>query len=349
MENLIFSLDATIPIFLVMVLGMFLRKLGLLEEKVNSALNRLVFKVFLPVLLFNDLSQQDFASAWNGKFVLFCALVTLASIALAALMSRLVCHSRPERGEFIHVSYRSSAAILGMAFIQNIYGEGNTGMAPLMILGSVPLYNAFAVLVLLLTAEDKEEEKGAGADAERERTAGTGGNEADSPQHGGRRKRSGHPLLARTLKGIVTNPIIIGIAVGLIWSVLAIPQPQIMQSTLHYIGQLATPLGLLAMGASFEFRKAKGELKPSIAAAFNKLILFCGLFLPLAVRLGFRGQEIVALLVMMGSATTVTSYIMARNMGHEGTLTSNTVMITTLGCSVTLTFWLWLVKTLGVI
>ena len=145
MDNLIFSLNATVPIFLLMVLGLFFRKLNWIDEEFATKMNAFVFRVPLPVMLFADLAKVDFKSAWNGKFVLFCFIATLLSIILVALFS-LLWKDKTIQGEFIQASYRSSAAILGIAFIQNIYG--NAGMAPVMIIGSVPLYNIMAVVVL---------------------------------------------------------------------------------------------------------------------------------------------------------------------------------------------------------
>ncbi len=105
----------------------------------------------------------------------------------------------------------------------------------------------------------------------------------------------------------------------------------------------------MAMGATFDFKKAAGRLGPSVTAAVVKLVGFCALFLPLAVLLGFREEKLVAILVMLGSATTVTSYVMARSMGHEGVLSASTVMLTTLLSGFTLTFWLWLLRSLALI
>ena len=152
-----------------------------------------------------------------------------------------------------------------------------------------------------------------------------------------------------TLKGIVTNPIIIGIAVGLLWSLLCIPQPKVFQTIVSNIAGLATPLGLMSMGATFEFKKAIGDIKPALVAAFIKLFALAAIFLPIAVALGFAGEQIVAILVMLGSATTVSCYIMAKSMGHEGTLSSNVIMLTTFGCSFSLTLWLFVLRSLGVI
>ena len=237
MENLIFSLNATIPVFLLMVLGLALRKIGWIDEVFASKMNKFVFRVPLPVLLFQDLATVDFYEMWDGRFVLFCFAVTFLGIVIAGLLS-LLLKNRRIQGEFIQASYRSSAALLGIAFIQNIYGSA--GIAPLMIIGSVPLYNIMAVAVLSFF----------------------------SPE----RKKLDGGTVKKTLKGIVTNPIIIGILIGMIWSLLRLPLPEIAAKTVSSIGATATPLGLMAMGASFDFRKALGQKGPALAASFLKLI-----------------------------------------------------------------------------
>ena len=314
MENLIFSLNATIPVFLLMVLGLALRKIGWIDEVFASKMNKFVFRVPLPVLLFQDLATVDFYEMWDGRFVLFCFAVTFLGIVIAGLLS-LLLKNRRIQGEFIQASYRSSAALLGIAFIQNIYGSA--GIAPLMIIGSVPLYNIMAVAVLSFF----------------------------SPE----RKKLDGGTVKKTLKGIVTNPIIIGILIGMIWSLLRLPLPEIAAKTVSSIGATATPLGLMAMGASFDFRKALGQKGPALAASFLKLIGFCAVFLPIAAAMGFRQEKLVAILIMLGSATTVSCYVMAKNMGHEGTLTSSAVMLTTLGSAFTVTAWLYILKSLGLI
>lgn len=115
------------------------------------------------------------------------------------------------------------------------------------------------------------------------------------------------------------------------------------------MGVLATPLGLMAMGASFCPERAKGDVPAALAASVIKLVLLVAAFMPLAVWAGFRDQQLVALLVMLGSASTVSCFVMAKNMGHEGTLTSTVVMMTTFGCAATLTLWLWLLKSLALV
>ena len=314
MDNLVFSLNATVPIFLMMVLGLFFNKIGWMDEEFANKMNKFVFRIPLPVLLFGDLAVVDIKEAWDTKFVIFCFIITLISITIAIGISCLL-KDRSIQGEFIQGAYRSSAALLGIAFIQNIYG--NSGQAPLMIIGSVPLYNIMAVVVLSFF----------------------------KPGQNGMDKA----LLKKTLIGIITNPIIIGIVAGLIWSALRIPMPLILNKAVSSIGAVATPMGLMAMGAAFDFKKAMGKVKPAVTAAFIKLIGFVAIFLPLAAYLGFRREELIAILVMLGSATTVSSFVMAKNMGHEGVLSSSVVMLTTLFSAFTLTGWLYLLKSLSLI
>ena len=314
MENLIFSLNATVPVFLMMVIGLVLRRVGLFSEEFAAKVNKFVFQIPMPFLVFADLATVDFAEAWDTKFVLFCFFVTVASIAIAAGVSCL-WKDKSIQGEFIQAAYRSSAALLGIAFITNIYG--NAGMAPLMMIGSVPLYNVMAVVVLSFFRP--------------------GHNHLDKI------------LLRDTARGVATNPIILGILAGLLWSALRIPMPHILKKTVTSIGNIASPLGLMAMGATFDIRKAFGKAKPAAVAAGIKLVGFAALFLPLAVWMGFRNEELVAILIMLTSATTVSAYVMARNMGHEGVLTSSVVMLTTMFSAFTITFWIWLLRSLGLI
>ena len=227
----------------------------------------------------------------------------------------LLVKDRTIRGEFTQAAFRSNTAILGIAFIQNIYGS--SGIAPLMLICSVPFYNVFAVLVLSFMKPNRE--------------------------------KLGKDLMAQTLKGIVTNPIILGVAVGLVWSLLSLPRPEILMKSVHNLGVLATPLGLMAMGASFQGSKALAKIRPALGCTLIRLVGISAAALPLAAMLGFRDQQLVAILVMTGSSSAVSCFIMAKNMGHEGVLTSSVVMMTTLGSAFTLTAWLYVLRMAGLV
>ena len=314
LANLLFCLNATIPLFLLLVLGMVFTKFKIFDEVFVAKLNSFVFQIALPVLVFYDLCREDFYRLWDGRFVLFCFIATALSIALTAAIAFLL-PDKSTRGEFIQAAYRSSAAILGIALIQNLYGS--SGMAPLMIIGSVPLYNIMAVVVLSFF----------------------------QPAHGTLDKKR----LASAGIGILKNPILWGVLLGLFWALLNLPMPQILDRTLENIGRLATPLGLLSMGAACDIKKALKSAKSAGLAAFIKLIGLGLIFVPIAVFMGFTGNKLVSILIMCCSSTTVSSYIMAKNMGHEGTLTSSTIMLTTFFLAFTLTGWLFVLKTLGLL
>lgn len=314
MENLIFSLNATVPVFAMIILGMLFKKIGIIDDVFASRMNKFVFLIPLPVLLFKDLSTLDFNTIWDTKFVLFCFFITILCILIVTLLSFLL-KNKQNQGEFIQASYRSSAALLGIALIQNVYGKAT--MAPLMIIGSVPLYNIMAVVVLSFF----------------------------SPERKGLSKE----VWLKTIKGILTNPILIGIVVGILWSLLHLPMPTMLDKTVTSIGNVATPLGLMAMGATFNYKEALGDLKPALCASFIKLFGFCAMFLPLAIYLGFQGEQLIAILVMLGSATTVSCFVMAKNMGHTGILTSTVVMLTTIFSGFSITMWLYILKGMGLL
>lgn len=211
-------------------------------------------------------------------------------------------------------SYRSSAAILGLAFINNMYDS--VGMAPLMIIGCVPLYNIFAVIILTLKGDN-----------------------------GGKK-----PNMKETFINVMKNPILLSILIGTsIRILLNLHFPSFVNKAIGSVANTATPLALISIGASFEGKKALKKMKPTLLASFIKLILLASLFLPLAVFFGYRNQELMALLVMLGSPTTVSSYIMAKNTGNDGILTSSIIVLTTLLSSLTLTLWIFVLKSFGVL
>lgn len=320
MSNLIFSLNATIPIFFTMVIGYILRQIHYLDDSFVTTLNKFNYNITLPVLLFLDIYNADFYKVWDTRYVLYCFFVTLACCLIITGLSLLFLKDKTILGEFVQASYRGSAAVLGLAFIQNIYGFAQ--VTPLMIIGTVPLYNIFAVIILSLT-NPKEMAEG--------------------------RYSLDKAHLKKTFIGILKNPIIIGIVLGMAASLSKLAFPEILLKTAKNFSVLATPLALIGLGASFEGKKALSKIAPTLTASFIRLMIQPALFLPLAVHMGFQNEKLVAILVMLGAPTTASCFIMAKNLGHEGVLTSSVVVSTTFLSSITLTFWLFLLKSMGLI
>ena len=273
-----------------------------------------MFKVALPVQLFQDIAAMDIRADFSGKFVVFCMIATTCMFAATWILGAVFLKDKSMVGAFAQAAARGSAAILGIAFVENIYGD--SGMTPMMIVAAVPLFNIYSVIILTVTSSEGE---------------------------------FNGALVKKLLVGVVTNPIILGIAAGMVWSLLRLPMPVILSKSVHYIASTATPLALLVLGATFKGREALQKIGPTIAAAFLKLVAIPAAIFPFAIHMGFRGSELVAIMIMLASPTTVTCYIMAKNMGGDDTLSASVVMTATLLSSVTLTLWVFVMKTFGMI
>lgn len=316
MNSFFYSINATIPIFLVIVLGYILKQIRVLNDEFVKVSNKFNFTTTLPALLFHDISTTNIKEAWDLKYVLFCSIATTICFFTIWILTKIFMKDKSMVGAFVQASFRSSAAILGIAFIQNIYG--NSGMAPLMIIGTVPLYNIYSVIVLTL--------EGAGSSTE---------GIVDKIKH--------------SLINIAKNPIIIAIIAGLMVSVIDIKFPIIITKTVSSLAAMASPLALIAIGAGFEGRKALKKLKPTIIASSIKLLIQPAIFLPIAILMGFTDAKLIALVIMLASPTTASCYIMAKNMNNDGVLTSSIVVLTTLLSSVTLTLWIFILKSYNLI
>ena len=315
LDHFLYSLNATLPVFALMVLGWVLKRARFLNDEFIRVANRLVFNVALPCMLFLDIAGMDPSQLLDGRFVAYGFVVTLLSILGIWALTRLFLKDRTQVGAFVQGAYRSSAAILGAALITNIYGDA--GYAPLMILASVPLYNVFAVLILVLEAG--------------------GGGKLDGAR------------VKRAALNVCKNPIILGILAGMPFALLGIPIPAMASKCASMLGSLATPLALLAIDAGFVWGDALQKAGPTVAASAIKLVVLPALFLPVAVRLGFRNEQLMAILIMLGSPSTPSGYIMAKQMGNDGVLANGIVVLTTLLAAVTITGWIFLLRTLGLL
>ena len=316
MENFIYSINVTMPIFLVMVIGYILKQIGMLNDNFVTVANKFNFKVTLPFMLFKDIAGVDIKAVFDIKYVLFCAIVSTICFWVVWGTAKLLVRDKTIRGAFVQSSFRGSAAVMGLAFIQNIYGS--SAMGPLMIVSAVPLYNIFSVIVLTFEANDST-----GIDKKAKiRQAGI---------------------------NICKNPIILSILAGLIVGLLEIQFPTLVNKTVRNVAQMATPLALITIGAGFEGRKALAKIAPTMAASMIKLVLQPLVFLPVAAWMGFSGEKMIAILIMLASPTTPSCYIMAKSMNNDEVLTASVIVTTTLMAAFTLTGWIFLLKTLGYI
>lgn len=312
MQSLILSFESVMPIFLMMLLGYVLKCLGAADKKTFDAINRLVFKVFLPVLLFNNIYSTKSTGIFDGKLVAFAAAGILLVFALGYGAVLLLCRDNAKRGAMLQGIFRSNFAILGVPLVDYVCRGESSGLASLMVAIVVPLYNVLAVITL-------------------------------------ERFRSGKPSFAKLGKGIVTNPLIIGCGAGLLFLLSAIRLPALLENTIDDIGAIASPLALIVLGASFTFSSIKGYVKELAIVVSTRLVIVPLMMLSLAAACGFRDEALACLLVVFGSPVAVSSFAMAQQMGADEKLAAQAVVITSALCIVTLFVWIFVLSFLGFI
>ncbi|MDE6851095.1 MAG: AEC family transporter, partial [Lachnospiraceae bacterium] len=266
MDSFIYSLNATVPVFAIMILGYLLKQWNIIDDHFAQVSNKFVFKICLPCMVFQDLADTDIRHHFDLDYIGFCFFATLVSILAIWILTRRLMPDPHMTGAFVQGAYRSSAAILGVAFIQNIYGTSS--MAPLMMIGSVPLYNIFAVLIL--TLENNHSTNGLDA-------LDNQGITANVPKSG---------QIKSACIEVAKNPIIIGIVLGLAASYLNLDFPNMVDKSIHNLAVLASPLALIAIGATCEGRNAIANRNQTINASSLKLVVLAAIYLPEAIWLG---------------------------------------------------------------
>ena len=314
-KDFLFSVGAILPVFGVMVLGFLLRRRSFLTQGFCQTGNRLVFNLCLPAMLLRQIASMGGVRASDGGFLLYAFEATLAGVLAVWLPAHFFMKNKTQVGAFAQGAFRGNTALLGAALLQSICGS--QAYAPLIILAAVPVYNVLSVVVLSLEA-------GGGGTLDRARVLGA-------------------------LKQVARNPILLGILAGMPFALTGRSIPLPADKVLSMLGGLASPLSLLVIGAGFRWQAALEKRRTTLLAALVKLVLLPAAALPPAAALGFRGEALVALLVMSGTPSAVSSYIMAENMGNDGVLANGIVAVTTLLSAVTLTGWIFLLRTLQLI
>lgn len=317
LSSFIFALNSTLPVFLVILVGKFLMRVGVINEEWTKISDRMAFKYALPVVLFLDIAKMDIKKDMDMRFIIFCMISTTIMFFLMYIISRVCLKDKSMVGSFAQGSVRGSAAILGIPFVTNIYGDA--GMIPLMILAAVPLFNAYSVIILTISSKKFL---------------------------AGSKTRIQYRQI---IKSIFKNPLIRGILIGFPFCILGIEIPPILDKSLNSIGAMAVPLMLISIGADFKMSDLTAKFKLSAIASTIKLVILPLAVLPIAIYMGFRDSALVALLVMLGAPSAVSGYVMSKAMDNDHILMSNIVVMTTLFSSVTFTFWIFILRYKGLI
>ena len=312
MQNLIIAFNAVLPVMLCIMLGYFLARIGMIKEELRKGLNSLCFKVFLPFYLFNSVYDTDVSASFNPGLMIFCCLCMIAWFAALMVVIPRMEKENPRRGVLIQAMFRSNFALFGLPMAETLCGKENMGPTNLLIGVCVPLVNVLAVITLETF-------------------------------------RGGKPNVKKMLLGIAKNPLIIASLLGLAFNLLNIPLYTDLKKTVTDLGKVATPLSMVALGASFSFTSAKTYRKQLLLGVSGKLIVSPLIMVTLGALLGFRAETLVPILIYFGAPTAVSSFPMAQQMDGDGELAASLVVFTSALSILTIFLWVFALKTLSLI
>ena len=312
MDNLVLSINVVLPLFLCIALGYFLHHIGLIEDATQKSMNRLCFRVFLPIYLFSSVYTTDISAAFDPKLMAFAVGGVLALFLAMMAFIPGIEPDNAKRGVMIQAIFRSNFVLFGLPVATSLCGEAHIGPTSLLIGFVVPLFNVLAVVCLETF-------------------------------------RGGRPNVRKMLRGIAANPLIIASVLGVAMNLLRIPLPSGAKKGIVDLGRVATPLSLVVLGAGFQVEKIRGYVRQITLCVCGKLVVSPLLMLTLGALLGFRGDTLVPVLALFGSPIAVSSYTMAEQMDADGTLAASLVVLTTAFSILTMFLFIFALKQLGLV
>ncbi|WP_458863663.1 AEC family transporter [Acidaminobacterium chupaoyuni] len=312
MENLLLAFRVVLPLFLTMAVGYFLRRRGMVDEPLLQKLNSLVFKVFLPMLLFENIYSSDVESLLNPKVIITAVVIVLVLFVALCLIVPLIEKDGKKRGVIVQGIFRSNYIIFGMPIVAGVFGDKGIGVVSITSAFVIPMFNVLSVAAL------------------------------EAFSHGAVDKK-------KIAKGIAKNPLIIASLLGVAALFSGITIPEAINKVFVDFGKVATPLGLMSLGGFFKFEDTRHCIKQLVIIVVGRLILCPLIFLPIVIAMGFRGVELMALATMLGAPIAVSSFIMAQQQGADSELAGQAVAYTTLLSVVTMFFIVFGLKQSGLI
>ena len=315
---LVTAANAVLPIVLLILLGYFLRQKGFLSEEFVKTGNKLVFKVCLPCTLFINVYDIDGFESIPWDIILYCVIMVFVICMLGIVVAIITTKMPSRRGAIAQSVFRSNMAIIGLSLASALGGDEAVAVTSVVSAFTVALFNVLAVFVLSMFAE------------------GDGKGKAD---------------FRKILMNIVKNPLIIGIALGMVCLGLRSIQTKLfgqpvfllsrdlkfVYNSLNNLKAIASPFALLVMGGQFAFSAVKGMWKDILSGTLSRIVLAPLVGIGLAVILSNMGvlpcdsNVYPALIALFGSPTAVASAIMAGQMGADEQLATQLVVWTSIG------------------
>ena len=312
MENLILSFNVIAPLFFLMVIGYVLvHHTKLADKELCSKANALVFKVFLPCMLFKNIYQSDIRTQIDTELCLFAAGSLLLLFVLLCFLVPKVVKKENQQGVVIQGIFRSNYVIFGVAVVENMYGSENTVTAAVLSAILVPMYNFLAVIALSVFGERREHD------------------------------------WKKILGNILKNPLIIASVLGILFSYFGIHMPKAAETTLGDLAKLATPIAFLILGGDFDFSQVKGNLRMAGGVIGVKMVVLPLLTIPVMIGMGYRDAELLSALLAYQTPVAVSSYIMAQQAGADEQLAGQLVVFSSAASIITLFVTIFILRQTG--
>ena len=292
MDNIIFSANVVFPLLIIMFAGFITRRLNIIDDNTSSQCNSLAFKVFLPILLFNNARDCSLETLANPKIFIYVTVAILSLFIIATFFVLVIEKDNKKRGVMIQGICRSNYALFGIPLIILLMPNADMGLPSLLIAIVIPLFNLLSVTVLTYFSSEQ--------------------------------KANFKDIFLAILK----NPLIIATFIGLIFMFLQINIIEMLDNPLRQLGDIASPFALFMLGARFKFNEIKRVGKQLFIVCVSRLVLIPVIIIGIAIILGFRSVELACILVIFASPTAVSSYTMAEKMGGDGDLASSIVIFT---------------------
>ena len=312
MDNLILSFNVVLPLFLCILLGYVLRRLHMVDTPALNTMNKLCFKVFLPIYLFNNIANTDLSAAFHAKMMVTAVTVLILLFFVLMLVIPKIEKENSRRGVLIQAIFRSNFALFGLPLALSLCGTEKVGPTSILVGFTVPVFNILAVVSL-------------------------------------ESFRGGKPSVKKMVKGIATNPLIIASLLGILFNLSGFSLPSAVQKTVNDLGGVATPLSLVALGGSFTVAKVKEYKKQLTIGVLGRLVFFPLVMVTVGVLMGFRNELLIPLLIMSGAPTAVSSFPMAQQMDGDGELAAGLVVFTSGGAILSMFMWIFVLKQMGMI
>ena len=311
MESFVVCINAVLPIFLLMAAGYAARCFHLLDRADVEKINRIVFRAFMPVMVFYNLYSSDLSSAMRGSLLGYAVIGVFAEYLLSLGYALLFVKEHSRRGVVIQGLYRSNFVIIGLPIAESLVG-GDLGPVAMLLAVVIPIFNILAVITLAVFNGKK-------------------------------------PGLKEVVLDILKNPLIIGSVAGIAALLAGLRLPAPLEKVVSQMSGATSPVLLFLLGAFFQFKGMRSHMRELAAVCAGRLVVFPALFLGLAVAIGFHGVELVSLTGVFASSTAIASFTMAQQMDGDAELAGDIVVWTSALCSFTLFGWSLLFKLMGLV